>query len=604
MINKIKKGIFFIVVYLIFPTISLAADVEYVTFTSEINVNKNKILNVKETYDIYFVSDVSYIDRTLDKTLKVLRKDKSSIKQIVKIDNISGDGIKVEEKDKTKKILIDTNSKESLVDEIKTYDLSYDYNLGNDTGRNYDELYYNIVSNLEAPISNLTFEFTFEEDLKDYKIDFILNDNFLSGDEITYDVDKNIITGYLNIMLDENSTFAIRIELPNNYFTGTTNNFNYFYYLTLLIPIISLAVVIFYWFKYGRGNKFRSKYTYFPPKNYDPAEIGYLYKGKTEEIDLTSLLIHLANKGYIRFEEDDDGYKLGRENTFRIIKVKDYDLNNAASKILFDGLFKESDICELSNIEYSYFNRLMDSKKMLDNKNNRKKMFNLDINKVKIICSVLIFLSICFVNFYPFKLFTGITLLVPVMIIANAVSLFILFTIYTKKFIKIVFGLLLSLLGLYAGVSPIIGQNNYLFAFIVGIALIIVMLILYSKLSIRTKYGNQILSDIYGFKVSLESISSIKLKEQLKENSNYFYDMVPYAYVLGILDTWMDKGKNIINEKPSWHSSQYDFDLRKESKFVKNVLYTTTQVMLKRAYSNTGIHIDYKQDKLQTNLND
>lgn len=601
-----KKIIYlFFLVVLILPISVSASDMEFVTYTSEINVNKNRTLDIEENYQIYFVNDTEYIVRRIPKNLKILRKDKSSNKLIAKITDIKGSNIKEEENDNYKIINLKTGSnKESLVDQILDYNLSYSYNLGRDTERKYDEFYYNIVSGLDAAVSNLVFEITFPSEIREENIEFVLDGKFLETDEVTYIVEDNLLTGYLNIMVDENSTFAVRVELPDNYFMGTSDNFNYFTYLYLLLPILSLIVILVYYNKYGKGNKFKSKYTYYPPNNYDPAEISYLYKGKIEEIDLTSLLIHLANKGYIKFEEDDDGYKLGRENTFRIIKVKDYDDNNAAQKILFEGLFKESDICELNMIEYNYFDRLMDSKKSLDNRKNRKKMFNLNINNAKIISILLIVSSIALISFDSFKLFTGNAFLPILFIIVLSFSLFVLFTMYTKIIVKLIFGLVLTGGGIYMGVSPIIGQTHSLIIYIVGMLLIIIMLILYSKLSIRTRYGNKMFSDIYGFKISLETVSSRKLKELLKENPNYFYDMCPYAYVLGILDTWFSKGKNIIVNKPDWHISTYDFDLKKENKFIKNILFTTTKVMLKRASSSNGIHIDFKQEKLQTNLND
>jgi len=42
--------------------------------------------------------------------------------------------------------------------------------------------------------------------------------------------------------------------------------------------------------------------------------------------------------------------------------------------------------------------------------------------------------------------------------------------------------------------------------------------------------------------MTLQSMSQEKLKTLLKENPNYFYDILPYAYVFDILDIWMNKG--------------------------------------------------------------
>ena len=60
---------------------------------------------------------------------------------------------------------------------------------------------------------------------------------------------------------------------------------------------------------------------------------------------------------------------------------------------------------------------------------------------------------------------------------------------------------------------------------------------MYIKLPDRTKYGNEYLGKIIGFKLKLEQmdLNDIKNKEE------YFYQMLPYAYVLGIFDKWTNK---------------------------------------------------------------
>ena len=66
-----------------------------------------------------------------------------------------------------------------------------------------------------------------------------------------------------------------------------------------------------------------------------------------------SLLIYLANKGYIKIAEN-EGKK---DKSFKIIKIKEYDGNNINERIFLNDLFKggktevtESDLQDKNNI--------------------------------------------------------------------------------------------------------------------------------------------------------------------------------------------------------------------------------------------------------------
>ena len=50
----------------------------------------------------------------------------------------------------------------------------------------------------------------------------------------------------------------------------------------------------------------------------------------------------------------------------------------------------------------------------------------------------------------------------------------------------------------------------------------------------RTEYGIKILGRIKGFKNFLETAEKEKLEEMVEKNPTYFYDILPYTYVLGI----------------------------------------------------------------------
>ena len=599
----IKKILCFCTLFLLLPLNINAADTEVVGLESIVNVSKNRIAKIEENINIYIINETNEFERNLDKDLYIYRKDNSKILYDIKIDKIvSKDLNKIESTSKKEKVIFNINEKK---DKIQNISLNYNYNLGKDKSNKYDEFYYNIVSNFDSIASNISFEITLPEDTKINKIDFAINGEYkVSKDDVTYVVENNVITGYLNIMLEENDVFSIRVELPDGYFVGGTDNFNYLSYLYLIFPIITIILTIFYWVKYAKGNRSIKKYVYYPPNDFDSVEIGYLYKGLTEETDLVSILIFLANQGYLKIEENEDGYKLGTENSFKFIKIKDYEKNNAVQKLLFDGLFKNNDVVELKEIEYNYNSKIIDIKKMIDNKNNRLKLFNMSINKAKLHSMIMIIISIIVLNVMPIYELTGTYLLVPIAAFIMMFGLAILFIFNLKGILKLLLGILFVAGVAFISINTLSGQLHPLIIYSVSLVFTLLSSILYSKLPIRTKYGNQKLGETEGFKLALLNMNKNQLQEIMKEQPNYFYDMVPYASVFGILNEWMSKGKGLITNRPEWHITNEQFDLNKECRFFKNVIYTTSKVMIKAIYAKKeSSQIEFKRDEINAKLN-
>jgi hypothetical protein len=285
------------------------------------------------------------------------------------------------------------------------------------------------------------------------------------------------------------------------------------------------------------------------------------------------------------------------------VKLKDYDRNNAAQELIFDELFRDRDRTELSDIEYHFADTFKDATSMLDNEDNHKKLFFGNLKLVKLISLLLIVLSVFAVNFNSIHLFTNSYVFILPVVLFILLGLYIVFISNTTGILKIVIGGAIIAASLYVGFMPILIESNLLIIYIIGTVLIAIMCTLYMKLSERTSFGAKVLSETYGLKYYLETISKQELEQKINENSNYYYDMIPYAYVLDSIDIWMQKGKNIITEPPSWYIPSTEFNMINFDKFIKNVIYTTTLVMMKQVYSESEL-VTYENDKVKTNLND
>ena len=597
-----KYKLFIFLVLFMFPALVKAESVEYTLFDSYIKVNQDRTLDITEEYKPYFIENTTSTTRIIGLNPSIIRPNKSRVYSSTLISDISS-SIKNKQTKKNSSQIINFKVN-GLQDSVKDYTLNYKYNLGKDELRGKDELYYSIVKNLDAPISNLTFTLEFPTNIENAKIYFAIDNKYnLNRDDISYEVKDNKITGALNILLSNNQSFSIYVELPDNYFKGATDNFNYSNYLYIIIPFICFLLVYLFYRKYGRGISLNIKRKDTIYNNFDSAEIGYLYKGKLEEMSLTSLVIYLATKGYLKIVEHDDGYKLGKDNTFHFIKLKDYDKNNAAQELLFNELFRDRDKTELKDIEYHFADTFKEARNMLDNEDNYKKMFFVGLKQIKIISAFLIVLSLIVNNVRSIYLVTNSYLLIAPIVLAMIFGLYVVLVSNMTGLIKAIVGTIILTLSLYIGISPIIVQKHFLIIYIIESILIALMCLLFKKLSERTKFGTEVLGETYGLKYYLETITKEELKNKIEENPNYFYDMIPYACTLDSLESWMRSGKDIVTEAPSWYIPSSEFSLKNFEKFINNVLYTTSLVMMKQVYSESEL-VTYENRDIKTKLND
>ena len=120
-----------------------------------------------------------------------------------------------------------------------------------------------------------------------------------------------------------------------------------------------------------------------------------------------------------------------------------------------------------------------------------------------------------------------------------------------------------SLIVFFSFVLPSLQQDiSYQIIFFLAILFLIGIGDCLKNLPKRTKYGNEMLGRIKGFRRFLITVEKEKLESLVMEHPNYFYDILPYTYVLGISDKWIRKFESISLEPPSWYgtSSSLDFN--------------------------------------------
>ena len=578
-----------------------------------IKVNEDNTFDIVETITAYFNKPKHGIFRTIPLTNKITRLDGSKSTNRAKITNLSvNNKYKASRENGNYKIQIGDANK-TLTGE-QTYVIKYKYDLGKDRIKDYDELYYNIIgSEWDTVIGNITFTITMPKDFDSSKLGFSSGSTGSTDNtDIEYSVSNNIITGKYTSILGKNEALTIRCELQEGYFSKAKDTIEPVLYIEFIIPLLFLVVSFYLWCKFGKDDNVIETVEFYPPEGFNSLEVGFLYKGYADNRDVTSLLIYLANKGYIKITETEKKVLFFNHKDFKITKLKEYDGNNINEELFLRGLFlKKSSIIslfldkyettnedtlnevtssDLYNSFYITMNKILSN---IDNKENRYKIYEKSASNKNIFIILMMMATYLLITIPPIMLF-GQTEIIPFATIFPVIGFTVLFVfvfgktgtvsktannIYTKIF-GLIWGLGFGGGPWFALVLPLLLQDtNYLLVYIVGLICILGMFLCLKYLPKRTKYGNEILGKISGFKNFLETVEKDKLEALVEENPTYFYDILPYTYVLGISDKWIKKFESISIIAPTWYSGNGDFNLNSFSSFINDTMSSAESSM-------------------------
>ena len=188
---------------------------------------------------------------------------------------------------------------------------------------------------------------------------------------------------------------------------------------SLIAPIICFIILIYCYFRFSKGNDIKLEFSTNPPNNLDSLEIAFLLRGFITDNDIVSLLLSLANTGYISFN--------GNKDYFTIKKEKEYKENNLVKKILMKQLFIEKEEIELKDIKYKFNTTMYEIKKLINDKNNQRMIFETKLKKYKILVIILTIISIYSVNLTGLNLkFNSSFWTIFTTVLMNIIALFII----------------------------------------------------------------------------------------------------------------------------------------------------------------------------------
>ena len=602
---------------------SLYKSYDYVIdkYNVDIVVNENNTFDITETITAYFKANKHGIIRSIPLKNTITRLDGTTSTNNAQVTNVNVDNdYKISRENNYYKIQIGSASKN--VTGEQQYVIKYTYNIGKDPSKNYDELYYNIIGNeWDTVIGNITFTITMPKSFDSSKLGFSSETTgSIDNSKVKFSVSDNKITGSYDDILGSKKALTVRCELPEGYFIGAGLKINPMDFIMFLVPIGFLAISIFIWYKYGRNEQVVETVEFYPPQGFNSLEVGFLYKGIAEKQDVTSLLIYLANQGYIKITETEEKSLFSKYKGFKITKLKEYDGNNVDERMFLDGLFKDK-IATLmyedsgnqttvnqaievtsSDLYDSFYRTMYKILANINTKENINKIFEKSAASKKKYIVLMIIITYCVITIIPLYAADQLMLLMFALLFPGIGFTVLFASIFgnflggkttassfgTKSF-DVIWGSLFGGIPWLSMVLPILLQNPvYLVGYMVGLTCVIGMIICIKSLSKRTTYGNEMLGKILGFKNFLETAEKDQLEAMVMKNPTYFYNILPYTYVLGVSDKWIEKFETISMVAPTWYDSPNSFDIVTFGTFMNTTMVSAQSVMSSSSSSSSS----------------
>lgn len=596
--RKIINLLFCIFTFFLFSLNCYANDYDITKYDVEIVVDGHNKYSIKENIDTYFNVSKHGIVRRIPLYNNIIRQDGIRERNRVLISNVHVNEEFASSRENNNYVL-KIGSADKTINGKHSYTISYDYDIGLDKNNKYDELYFNIIgTNWDTDISNVTFKITMPKEFDASKLGFSYGEYGESNtDNISYDVDGNVITGSFEGTLLAGEGLNVRMELPEGYFIRKSVGSSLLECWYYIIPILGVLISYLIWKKYGKDDQVVDVVSFYPPENMNSLDVAFAKKGSVNSNDAVSLLVYLASKGYIKIVEDKKS-----KSRFTIQKVKEYDGNNKEEELFFRGLFKKvwdsisSD--ELNESFYLTINSILTKK---NSTANRKEIFNNKSSNKRYILFLFMLITSSLSTIIPalgYKL-SDVIFSIIICNLIGIVALIIVAIIYdnncTKKGLNSALGFaFFFVLALAVANFTIIGfeyiyyDTVYLIGFILCMVCTYLIYFFYLIVTKRTEYGNKVLGEVNGFKKFLETAEKDKLESLVHDDPSYFYNILPYAYVLGVSDAWIKQFEGIAIAPPDWYESADTFDYYRFNRSLNRTIHSASRVMNSVPQSSGG----------------
>lgn len=538
---------------------AFAADMTTEAYTVEVKVKKDNTYKVTEQIDVNFTADKHGIYRYIP-----MGNYKDMGRMTIK--RADADGWEYTTYTEDNNYVIRVGSEDETVTGQQRYTITYDVVIYEDRDPERDFFYFDVIpTDWETAIDKAYVTVKLPKKVKKSDID-VYSGTY--GSQNKNSVKWSLSSSKKEIYIEGTNMTAgqgvtVLCEMEEGYWVGE-KTYDWAKVVALIVGAVVPILAAVAWFFFGRDKKIIPTVEFYPPEGMNPAEVGYIIDRTINKQDLVSLIIYYADKGYIEIEQIS-------KDDFVLHKLKEIDGNEKNYvQTIFRGLFaNHRDSIALSELDEDFGDRYMTAYEQLYNSFMKKSN-----QQVSVISQVLQILSMLFLwggqiaiislGFW-FSANTIALLGAIAAFIISVISLIVL-TVQNKK------------MYVASGISRLVGGTlgwavkiltTAIFSFAVAtmfnamwMAVFFGVLILVGEVCAvmmiqRTKKNIEVMGKLLGLKNFIEKAELDRINRMVEENPNYFYNILPYAYVMGLTDKWTKHFENIPMEGPTWYRSTY-----------------------------------------------
>ena len=404
-------------------------------------------------------------------------------------------------------VMVRIGSADVLLDGEQVFWLEYDVEMYADADPDLDQFYWNVVPMYwETEIGTAACKITFPSSIADYPVDVIAGP-VGSGNEA--DCTKNweeedlALYAWCDRPLETGEGLTVRVVLPEGYWVNPRDDGGAG---LLSAGIAGFWVFIYYliWRVKGKDPTPIQTVEFYPPDGMTPAEVDYVMDNKESTKGIVAMPLWFASEGYIEIKED--------RGDMVLKKLKNLPDNAPKyQKELFNAFFKKGNTVSISKLPSGFGDSFAESRanveKIYLNKDGSSVL--MEKERTKAGCFGCLPLGICF---------------------------------------------------MMAGASVYMHTNRMFIHYIVPAVCVIMgilTLVMMFNMSKPTMRGAILRARINGFKDFIEKAELDRINKLVEDDPQYFYKILPYAYVFGLTDKWINHFEGIALEEPSWYGGSH-----------------------------------------------
>lgn len=527
-------------------------------------VNEDDTYQITETIDVEFTEPSHGIYRTIPLKTRLDRDGQvSQFNAAVKnFEVLSGQEFSDESDSETACFKI--GDPDQYTDTHTQYQFKYVYDTGGDHFKGGDEVFHNMVGTAwEAQsIDHISFEITFPQDIDMSKAGIKTGANvtvpFDAPDARTIrgETTENVLGG-----------LTVRAVLPEGYFAREAANKNNLIYALAGMLCLLAAVGIVLWRRYGCDPVYPVTLQFYPPDNLSAPEAAYLLKGDLDNRDVISMLLSLADKGYIKIhEEERTTGRLVRKtkSDYTLEKLRDYDGSVIEEHLFMDGLFSGRDTVRVEELKNSFYKTVSKIVKSIREKYKGMLFDPKAASLAKLLyCAgafgyALLFAGIRHINgqlqgeFITVLIFAAFASLGGYMLGENIKN--------KKRFSEYIVPVIMTVSACaYGFVTAEITQAQLLPA-ILGAVFCLLLFILGGLCEKKTEYYAKLQAEIRGFTDFLRTAEKDQMEAIAERDPEYYYRNLAYAFALGVTAVYAKRFARMVSAPPEWYESYHMYN--------------------------------------------